>query len=245
MVKSFFPTYKLVKIPRKFKDSRDETQQMSRHSNSGIDTVQVPGASEVITAQNQSQNQSQHQSQSSFQLAIEEGTPALQPVSSSSSTFSALAVDIETRNINNNDCKSEVLDGAHAHSEHAKSSPNSLPPLVNIDERVSIGEMCIYALQHFLSMFSSTVLIPLLMGFDLSTTLLFSGIGTLIFFFTVQGRVPSYLGASAAFLGPTIASTGYSNPAYFGAPNPQIQVAQGKTIHHTYNSYNGISELLY
>jgi putative pyrimidine permease RutG len=42
-------------------------------------------------------------------------------------------------------------------------------------------------------MFGATVLGPLLMGFDANVAILFSGIGTLIFFVIVGGRVPSYL----------------------------------------------------
>src|SRR3546814_446342 len=51
-------------------------------------------------------------------------------------------------------------------------------------------------------MFGSTFLVPILTGFDTSTTLLFSGVGTLLFLTITRNRVPSYLGSSFAFLGP-------------------------------------------
>jgi xanthine/uracil permease len=56
-------------------------------------------------------------------------------------------------------------------------------------------------IQHVIAMFGATVLAPLLMGFDPNVAILMSGIGTLIFFFVVGGRVPSYLGSSFGFIG--------------------------------------------
>lgn len=75
-------------------------------------------------------------------------------------------------------------------------------------------------------MFGSTVLAPLLMGFDPNVAILMSGIGTLIFFLFVGGRVPSYLGSSFAFIGGVVAVTGYVAP---GA-NANIGVALGAII---------------
>src|SRR5690625_1373260 len=64
--------------------------------------------------------------------------------------------------------------------------------------------------QHVVAMFGSTILAPLLMGFDPNLAILMSGLGTLIFFFFVRGRVPSYLGSSFAFIGGVVAVTGYA-----------------------------------
>src|SRR3546814_4701987 len=50
-------------------------------------------------------------------------------------------------------------------------------------------------------MFGATFLVPILTGFDTSTTLPFSGVGTLLFLTITRNRVPSYLGSSFAFLG--------------------------------------------
>jgi NCS2 family nucleobase:cation symporter-2 len=55
-------------------------------------------------------------------------------------------------------------------------------------------------------MFGATFLVPIITGFSPSTTLLFSGIGTLLFVFITKNRVPSYLGSSFAFLGPIAAA---------------------------------------
>lgn len=56
--------------------------------------------------------------------------------------------------------------------------------------------------QHIAAMFGATFLVPIITGFAPSTTLLFSGIGTLIFLFITRNRIPSYLGSSFAFLAP-------------------------------------------
>ena len=61
--------------------------------------------------------------------------------------------------------------------------------------------------QHVIAMFGATFLVPLLTGFPPSTTLLFSGIGTLLFLIITQNKVPSYLGSSFAFIAPITAST--------------------------------------
>ncbi|WP_205954564.1 pyrimidine utilization transport protein G [Pantoea stewartii] len=94
------------------------------------------------------------------------------------------------------------------------------------DERLPSGTTIIMGLQHTVAMFGATVLMPLLMGFDANMAILMSGIGTLLFFLVVGGRVPSYLGSSAAFVGLVIAITGYSRQ---GA-NPNIGVALGGII---------------
>jgi uracil-xanthine permease len=65
-------------------------------------------------------------------------------------------------------------------------------------------------------MFGATFLVPLLTGFPVSTTLLFSGIGTLLFLAITRGRVPSYLGSSFAFIAPIQAVSftgGHPDPA--------------------------------
>ena len=59
------------------------------------------------------------------------------------------------------------------------------------DERLPAGQTAVLGLQHVVAMFGSTVLAPLIMGFDPNVSILFSGISTLIFFIAVGGRVPS------------------------------------------------------
>lgn len=60
--------------------------------------------------------------------------------------------------------------------------------------------------QHVLAMFGSTALVPVLTGFPVATTLLFSGISTLLFVLITRNRVPSYTGSSFAFIAPVLAA---------------------------------------
>ncbi len=94
------------------------------------------------------------------------------------------------------------------------------------EERLPWGQTIFVGLQHVLAMFGATVLAPLVMGFNPNTAIFFSGIGTLIFFLVVGGRVPSYLGSSFSFIAVVIAATGYSGKG----PNPNIDVALGGII---------------
>lgn len=59
----------------------------------------------------------------------------------------------------------------------------------------------ILGLQHTFAMFGATVLVPILTGLPISTTLLFAGLGTLLFHLVTKGQVPAFLGSSFAFLG--------------------------------------------
>ena len=61
--------------------------------------------------------------------------------------------------------------------------------------------MFILGLQHMFAMFGATVLVPALSGLDVATTLLFAGIGTLLFHLLTKGKVPAFLGSSFAFIG--------------------------------------------
>ena len=61
--------------------------------------------------------------------------------------------------------------------------------------------MLVLGLQHMFAMFGATVLVPILTGLDVSTTLLFAGLGTLLFHLITGGKVPAFLGSSFAFLG--------------------------------------------
>ena len=74
----------------------------------------------------------------------------------------------------------------------------------------------VLGIQHLFAMFGATVLVPLITGLDVSATLLFAGIGTLIFHFVSQFKVPAFLGSSFAFLG------GYASVK-------QLGMAQGLT----------------
>ena len=92
------------------------------------------------------------------------------------------------------------------------------------DERLPLSQTLALGVQHVVAMFGSTVLAPLLMGFDPNMAVLMSGVGTLIFFAMVGGHVPSYLGSSFAFIGVVISATGYVAGSGL---NPNIPVALG------------------
>lgn len=59
----------------------------------------------------------------------------------------------------------------------------------------------ILGVQHLFAMFGATILVPAITGLNVSATLLFAGIGTLIFHFIAQWKVPAFLGSSFAFIG--------------------------------------------
>ena len=61
--------------------------------------------------------------------------------------------------------------------------------------------MFVLGLQHMFAMFGATVLVPALSGLDVATTLLFAGLGTLLFHLLTKGKVPAFLGSSFAFIG--------------------------------------------
>jgi len=98
--------------------------------------------------------------------------------------------------------------------------------VVGPDERLPWAQTGVMGVQHLIAMFGATVLAPLLMGFDPNVAVLMSGVGTLIFFVMTQGKVPSYLGSSFAFIGVVIAASGYAGPG----PNANIGVALGGII---------------
>ena len=66
---------------------------------------------------------------------------------------------------------------------------------------LGLGKTLVLGFQHMFAMFGATVLVPLLTGLDVATTLLMAGLGTLLFHFISKGEVPAFLGSSFAFLG--------------------------------------------
>ena len=65
-------------------------------------------------------------------------------------------------------------------------------------KQLGTSKMMILGLQHMFAMFGATVVVPALTGLDVSTTLLFAGLGTLLFHFLTKGKVPAFLGAYLA-----------------------------------------------
>nr|WP_280185816.1 MULTISPECIES: solute carrier family 23 protein [Nocardia] len=75
------------------------------------------------------------------------------------------------------------------------------------DERLTWPRTIGIGVQHVVAMFGATFLVPVLTGFPPSTTLLFSGVGTLLFLVITRNRLPSYLGSSFAIIAPVLAAT--------------------------------------
>lgn len=68
-------------------------------------------------------------------------------------------------------------------------------------KELGAGKVVVLGFQHMFAMFGATVLVPILTGLNVSTTLLFAGVGTLLFHLLSKGKVPAFLGSSFAFLG--------------------------------------------
>ena len=98
--------------------------------------------------------------------------------------------------------------------------------VIGPDERLPWGQTGLMGVQHVIAMFGSTVLAPILMGFDPNLAVFMSGIGTLIFFLITGGKVPSYLGSSFAFIGVVIAASAYAGKG----PNANIGLALGGIV---------------
>lgn len=79
--------------------------------------------------------------------------------------------------------------------------------VVRPDERLNWPATIAIGVQHVIAMFGATFLVPIITGFPVSTTLLFSGVGTLLFLIITRNKLPSYLGSSFAFIAPVTAAT--------------------------------------
>lgn len=103
---------------------------------------------------------------------------------------------------------------------------NTSGAVVAPDERLAYGPSVVMGMQHVIAMFGATVLAPILMGFDPNIAILMSGVGTLLFYLIVGGKIPSYLGSSFAFIGVVIAATAFAGKG----PNANLSVALGGII---------------
>ncbi|MDT5229777.1 MAG: hypothetical protein QOI39_277 [Mycobacterium sp.] len=74
------------------------------------------------------------------------------------------------------------------------------------DERLSWARTIGIGAQHVVAMFGATFLVPVLTGFPPATTLLFSGVGTVLFLLITGNRLPSYLGSSFSVISPMTAA---------------------------------------
>ena len=80
---------------------------------------------------------------------------------------------------------------------------------------LGVAKMGVLGVQHMFAMFGATILVPILTGLSPSATLLFAGLGTLLFHFLTKRIVPAFLGSSFAFLAGYFALTGLcSTPGY-------------------------------
>ncbi|MCV9995737.1 nitrate reductase [Paeniglutamicibacter sp. ZC-3] len=93
--------------------------------------------------------------------------------------------------------------GWNLHGDGKSISPGTV---VAPNERLHWPQTISIGVQHVMAMFGSTVLVPAITGFPATTTLFFSGVGTLLFLLITAGRVPSYLGSSFAFIAPVSAA---------------------------------------
>lgn len=90
--------------------------------------------------------------------------------------------------------------------------------------QLGAGKTVVLGLQHMFAMFGATVLVPIITGLSVSATLLFAGLGTLLFHLLTKGKIPAFLGSSFAFLG------GYAAVA---------EICKSAGIEH-YSAYAGV-----
>ncbi len=83
--------------------------------------------------------------------------------------------------------------------------------LYDTHERPPFVQLLILAFQHVFAMFGATILAPVLINkaagaeiISISTALLASGIGTLLYLYCTKGKSPVYLGSSFAFITPIV-----------------------------------------
>ncbi|NUR88522.1 MAG: nitrate reductase [Nonomuraea sp.] len=77
--------------------------------------------------------------------------------------------------------------------------------VVKPGERLSWPRMIGFGAQHVIAMFGATFVFPLVMGLDANLAVMMSGVATIIFLLIVQGKIPSYVGSSASFVGAVVA----------------------------------------
>ena len=109
------------------------------------------------------------------------------------------------------------------------STNEKQPEAIYDAKTLGTGKVLILGLQHLFAMFGATVLVPAITGLNVSTTLLFAGLGTLLFHLITGRKVPAFLGSSFAFLG-----------AY------GLMTASGQSIPLTYSSFGvAVAGLVY
>ncbi|MDY3128259.1 MAG: solute carrier family 23 protein [Corynebacterium sp.] len=107
-----------------------------------------------------------------------------------------------------------ILFGWTVHGDGKSIKPGAV---VAPEERLNWLRTVGIGMQHVVAMFGATLLVPTLTGFPVNTTLLFSGLGTIIFLLLTRNKLPSYLGSSFAFIAPLTASQQYGIGAQAGS----------------------------
>ena len=115
-------------------------------------------------------------------------------------------------NLSNSSTKGRLF-GWHLHGDGKTIEPGGV---VAPEERLSWGRTIGIGMQHVIAMFGATLLVPTITGFPVNTTLLFSGLGTILFLLVTRNRLPSYLGSSFAFLAPLSATQAEGFAAQLG-----------------------------
>lgn len=92
------------------------------------------------------------------------------------------------------------------------------------DERPTLGKLVLFSLQHIMVMFPATVLVALLTGFHISTTIFASGFATLCFILVTKGKIPLYYGSSFSYIAAIVGITG----AEFGVPASNTLIGQAQ-----------------
>lgn len=93
------------------------------------------------------------------------------------------------------------------------------------DEAPSFGKLVLFSLQQFIVMFPATVLVALLTGFHVSTTIFASGFATLCFVFVTGGKIPLYYGSSFSYIAAIVSITGARD---FGQIAPDALIGQAQ-----------------
>ncbi len=93
------------------------------------------------------------------------------------------------------------------------------------DERPPVGKLLLFALQQILVMFPATVLVALLTGFHVSTTIFASGLATISFLLVTRGKIPLYYGSSFSYIAAIVSITGVKN---FGEIAPDALISQAQ-----------------
>ena len=97
----------------------------------------------------------------------------------------------------------EIEEDVCSMSEEKKQTPQTPDFSKGVYDAMTLGKprVLVLGVQHMFAMFGATVLVPLITGLSVSTTLLCAGLGTLLFHLITGGKVPAFLGSSFAYLG--------------------------------------------